>query len=35
MENSALVAKEESLQELVSVGLHQYWVHLTVLKCAA
>ena len=32
MENSALVAKEESLQQLVSVGLHQHRVHLTVLK---
>ena len=32
MENSALVAKEESLQKLVSVGLHQHRVHLTVLK---
>lgn len=32
MENSALVAEEESLQQLVSVGLHQHRVHLTVLK---
>ena len=32
MENSTLVAEEESLQQLVSVGLHQHRVHLTVLK---